>query len=75
MKCWNYGKGKQYILTKNENWDGQGEVIGSLFQKVNNNNNNNNNNPTSFRKYGSNIPGKYEVKELHKPAILDFRMY
>jgi hypothetical protein len=35
-------KVKEYILTKNENWDGQREVIGSLLQKVNNNNNNNN---------------------------------
>jgi len=25
----------------------------------------------SFRKYVSNIPGKYEVKELQKTAILD----
>ena len=25
----------------------------------------------SFRKYVSNIPGKHEVKELHKTAILD----
>jgi len=32
---------------------------------VNNNNNNNNNN-----KYVSNIPGKHEVKELQKTAIL-----
>ena len=24
----------------------------------------------SFRKYGSNIPGKHEVKELQKTAIL-----
>ena len=24
----------------------------------------------SFRKYVSNIPGKYEVKELQKPTIL-----
>ena len=24
----------------------------------------------SFRKYVSNIPGRYEVKELHKTAIL-----
>ena len=24
----------------------------------------------SFRKYVSNIPGKHEVKELHKTAIL-----
>ena len=39
----------------------------------NNNNNNNNNNGTiskSFRKYVSNIPGKHEVKELQKTAIL-----
>ena len=26
--------------------------------------------PKSFRKYVSNIPGKYEVKELQKTAIL-----
>jgi len=25
----------------------------------------------SFRKYVSNIPGKHEVKEVHKTAILD----
>jgi len=49
---------------------------------VNNNNNNNNNNvisvitgatgtiSKSFRKYVSNIPGKHEVKELQKTAIL-----
>ena len=35
-----------------------------------NNNNNNNNNSESFRKYVSNIPGKHEVKELQKTAIL-----
>jgi len=26
--------------------------------------------PKSFRKYMSNVPGKHEVKELHKTAIL-----
>jgi hypothetical protein len=41
----------------------------------NNNNNNNNNNiviviSKSFRKYVSNIPVKYEVKEIQKTAIL-----
>ena len=49
-----------------------------------NNNNDNNNNDhddnnnkgatgtisKSFRKYVSNIPGKHEVKELQKPAVL-----
>jgi len=40
-----------------------------------NNNNNNNNRATgtiskSFRKYVSNMPGKHEVKELQKTAIL-----
>jgi len=39
------------------------------------NNNNNNNRATgtiskSFRKYVSNMPGKHEVKELQKTAIL-----
>jgi len=32
------------------------------------NNFNNNNNYKSFRKYVSNIPGKYEVKESQKTA-------
>ena len=41
----------------------------------NNNNNNNNKGATgtiskTFRKYGSNIPGKHEVKEPQKTAIL-----
>jgi len=36
----------------------------------NNNNNNNNNISKSLRKYVSNIPGKHEVKELQKTAIL-----
>ena len=41
----------------------------------NNNNNNNNKGATgaisrSFRKYVNNIPGKHEVKELQKTAIL-----
>ena len=61
-------------------------VILTLFMRVNiigNNNNNNNNNKVmpviigatgtilkSFRKYVSNIPGKHEVKELQKTAIL-----
>ena len=41
---------------------------------LNNNNNINNNNRTiskSFTKYVSYIPGKHEVKELQKTAILD----
>ena len=29
----------------------------------------------SFRKYVSNIPGKHEVKELQKPAILGLHTY
>jgi len=57
-----------------------------LHDDNNNNNNNNNNNAKakvipviigatgtiskSFRKYMSNIPGKHEVKELQKTAIL-----
>jgi hypothetical protein len=32
--------------------------------------NNNNNNSKTFRKYVSNLPGKHEVKELQKTAIL-----
>ena len=36
----------------------------------NNNNNNNNNISKSLKKYVSNIPGKHEVKELQKTAIL-----
>jgi len=57
----------------------------SITRNNNNNNNNNNNVKTkvipviigatgtiskSFRKYVSNIPGKHEVKELQKTAIL-----
>jgi len=57
----------------------------SISYNNNNNNNNNNNVKTkampiiigangtiskSFRKYVSNIPGKHEVKELQKTAIL-----
>jgi len=40
-------------------------IYSSTFDVYNNNNNNNNNN-----KYVSNIPGKHEVKELKKTAIL-----
>ena len=35
-----------------------------------NNNNNNNNNNNKFTKHVSNTPGKHEVKELQKRAIL-----
>jgi hypothetical protein len=28
-------------------------------------------NSKSFRKYLSNIPGKHDIKELHKTAMLD----
>jgi len=52
-----------------------GFVEKALLPSNNNNNNNNNIVATgtismSFRKYVSNIPGKHEVKELQKTAIL-----
>ena len=27
--------------------------------------------PKAFRKYANNVPGKHDIKEIHKTAILD----
>ena len=47
-------------------------VTRDIHMYNNNNNNNNNNNKIIIisKKYVSNIPGKHEVKELQKTAIL-----
>jgi len=70
---------QNFVKESNQLYD---DVFYNLAMSLPNNNNNNNNVISviigttgtiskSFRTYVSNIPGKHEVKELQKTAILD----